>query len=64
MYVGVRHACVDVCAIQLQWSYGITCWEIFTLGRIPYPGVDNHNVITILKNGQRLDKPILCPPKL
>ena len=50
--------------IQLQWSYGITCWEIFTLGRIPYPGIDNQNVITILKNGRRLDKPILCPPKL
>ncbi|XP_065910180.1 tyrosine-protein kinase receptor TYRO3-like isoform X2 [Dysidea avara] len=42
------------------WSYGVTCWEIFTLGRIPYPGVDNANVSTILKTGRRLEKPELC----
>ena len=48
----------------LQWSYGITCWEIFSLGRLPYPGVDNANVITLLKSGKRLEKPELCPSKL
>ncbi|XP_065909298.1 tyrosine-protein kinase receptor UFO-like isoform X2 [Dysidea avara] len=46
------------------WSYGVTCWEIFSLGRIPYPGLDNGNVITVLKHGKRLDKPILCSQKL
>jgi len=45
----------------LQWSYGVTCWEIFSLGRIPYPGVDNAEVIKTLKTGERLDKPDLCP---
>ncbi|XP_065909293.1 uncharacterized protein [Dysidea avara] len=43
------------------WSYGVTCWEIFSLGRIPYPGVDNAEVIKTLKRGDRLDKPDLCP---
>ena len=47
-----------------QWSYGVTCWEIFSLGRIPYPGVDNANVITVLKSGKRLVQPQLCPPEL
>ena len=47
--------------IILQWSYGVTCWEIFSLGRIPYPGVDNAEVIKTLKTGERLDKPDLCP---
>ena len=45
----------------MQWSYGITCWEIFSLGRIPYPAVDNSNIITLLKTGERLEKPDLCP---
>ena len=48
----------------LQWSYGITCWEIFSFGRLPYPGVDNANVITLLKSGKRLERPELCPSKL
>ena len=48
----------------IQWSYGITCWEIFSLGRIPYPGVDNAVVINLLKSGKRLEQPHLCPPDL
>ncbi|XP_065886404.1 fibroblast growth factor receptor 2-like [Dysidea avara] len=46
------------------WSYGVTCWEIFSLGRVPYPGVGNNNVIVMIKAGKRLDKPVLCPDKL
>ncbi|XP_065909680.1 tyrosine-protein kinase receptor UFO-like [Dysidea avara] len=46
------------------WSYGITCWEAFSLGRVPYAGVDNQNLINTLKDGNRLDKPRLCPEKL
>jgi len=49
---------------NLQWSYGITCWEVFSLGRVPYPGVGNLNVIITLKAGKRLGKPTLCPDKL
>ena len=48
----------------LQWSYGVTCWEIFSLGRIPYPGVDNTDVIKLLKFGRRLEQPYLCSPDL
>ena len=47
-----------------QWSYGITCWEIFSLGRIPYPGVDNVDVISLLKSGKRLEQPELCPSEM
>ena len=42
---------------NLQWSYGVTCWEVFLLGRVPYPKVGNLNVIITLKAGKRLDKP-------
>ena len=48
----------------IQWSYGVTCWEIFSLGRIPYPGVDNVKIISLLRNGIRLEQPYLCPSDL
>ena len=48
----------------IQWSYGVTCWEVFSLGRIPYPGVNNVNVISLLKSGGRLEQPELCPSDL
>ena len=33
------------------------CWEVFTLGRSPYPGLDPRSVIRLLDGGERLDKP-------
>ena len=43
-----------------QWSFGVTCWEIFSLGRQPYPGVQNSEIATLLEHGKRLSKPPLC----
>ena len=40
-----------------QWSYGVTCWELFTGGKIPYPGVDPVSLPSLLESGHRLDKP-------
>ena len=44
----------------LQWSYGIVCWEVFSLGRLPYPTLANHEVVDYLERGNRLKKPALC----
>ena len=41
----------------LQWSFGVTCWEIFTCGKIPYPGVDSSELPKFLERGRRLEKP-------
>ena len=43
-----------------------TCWEIFSLGKIPvpYPGVDYAKVISFLKSGKILEQPQLCPSKM
>ena len=41
----------------LQWSYGVTCWELFTGGKIPYPGVDPVSLPSLLESGHRLYKP-------
>ena len=40
-----------------QWSFGVTCWEVFTLGKGPYPGVDPFSLLRHLERGERLVKP-------
>ena len=32
-------------------------WEIFSLGRTPYPAMDPMSLIKLLKEGRRLDRP-------
>ena len=41
-----------------QWSFGVTSWEVFSLGKNPYPGVDPFSLIRYLESGERLDKPL------
>lgn len=44
-----------------QWSYGVVLWEIYSLGRGPYPGVDNADIPDYISAGNRLKQPALCP---
>ena len=44
--------------MHTQWSFGVTCWEIYSLGRTPYPGLDPSSLIKFLEAGNRLEKPI------
>jgi len=46
------------------WSFGITVWEIFELGKTPYLELTNKECITQVANGYRLSKPKACPEKL
>ena len=46
--------------LLFQWAFGVTCWEIFSLGRNPYPSIDNAEILDHIESGHRLKKPPLC----
>lgn len=46
------------------WSFGITLWEIVTLGSTPYPGMSAQSVIKRIRDGHRLEKPEHCKREL
>ncbi|XP_034653781.1 ALK tyrosine kinase receptor [Drosophila subobscura] len=43
------------------WSFGILLWEVFSLGRSPYPGQHNTQVMELVVRGGRLGTPTECP---
>uniref|UniRef100_A0A0R3RUZ7 receptor protein-tyrosine kinase n=1 Tax=Elaeophora elaphi TaxID=1147741 RepID=A0A0R3RUZ7_9BILA len=43
------------------WSYGVLLWEIFSLGKVPYPQVDNNDLVNYLQEGNRMEQPKLAP---
>ena len=43
-----------------RWSYGVTLWEICTLGGHPYPTISNKQLLQFLLQGNRLEKPHNC----
>ena len=42
---------------SIQWSYGVTCWEVFTCGSVPYAGVPALTLSRELSLGHRLPRP-------
>ncbi|KAL4226893.1 Plexin b2a [Mactra antiquata] len=54
----------DLSVITTQsdvWSYGVVLWELLTRGVSPYPDVDNSDIISHIKDGNRMKKPKQCP---
>ncbi|KAI9558995.1 hypothetical protein GHT06_015784 [Daphnia sinensis] len=44
------------------WSYGVLLWELFTLGKVPYPGMDaGHQLIKVIQKGYRMEKAEYAP---
>ena len=46
------------------WSFGITMWEIYTFGELPYFLFDNQDIRMQIVKGVTLDIPERCPISL
>ncbi|XP_063048990.1 macrophage colony-stimulating factor 1 receptor [Engraulis encrasicolus] len=47
------------------WSYGILLWEIFTLGKSPYPNVlVDSKFYKMIKTGYHMTRPDYAPPEI
>ncbi|XP_065903512.1 uncharacterized protein [Dysidea avara] len=46
------------------WSFGVTCWEVFTFGLQPYPSLGPFEMGSFLKSGKILEKPRLTSDKM
>ncbi|XP_025159700.1 proto-oncogene tyrosine-protein kinase ROS isoform X2 [Harpegnathos saltator] len=46
------------------WAFGVLMWEITTLGQQPYPAMTNFEVLHHVSAGNRLPRPLNCPPAL
>ncbi|XP_020510956.2 macrophage colony-stimulating factor 1 receptor 2 [Labrus bergylta] len=47
------------------WSYGVLLWEIFSLGKSPYPNVAvDTNFYKMIQNGRHMDQPDFAPVEM
>lgn len=47
------------------WMYGVTLWEIYTIGQVPYGGFSwSNDFVRLLEAGLRLEIPQRMPPKV
>ena len=50
--------------MDMQWAFGVVCWEVFNFGRNPYPGIDNSEILDYIGAKYRLKRPSLCPQNM
>ncbi|XP_057297435.1 uncharacterized protein LOC130628517 isoform X2 [Hydractinia symbiolongicarpus] len=43
------------------WSFGVLLWEIYSLGALPYPDIqESKDLLAYLKQGSRMSQPVEC----
>ena len=52
------------CVLPSKWAYGVTLWELMTLGQQPYGNIDAFEMLNFLKQGHRISQPVNCPDEL
>ncbi len=40
-----------------MWAYGVTLWELYSNGRVPYSSLSNADILPYLTEGKRLETP-------
>ena len=50
-------ACFLLTYTSLQWSFGVTMWEVFSGGQMPYHDVDAFMLVELLHCGKTLSHP-------
>lgn len=43
------------------WSFGVTLWEMFAYGQVPYGDLKGVDVIKMVEEGERLQRTARCP---
>ncbi|XP_016371882.1 inactive tyrosine-protein kinase 7 [Sinocyclocheilus rhinocerous] len=52
----------EFCRKADVWAFGVLMWEVFSLGELPYPALNDHQVLEGLQAGTlRLSPPVNCP---
>ena len=50
--------------LKPQWAFGVTLWEMMTLGQQPYADIDPFEMAAYLQEGYRIAQPHNCPDEL
>uniref|UniRef100_A0A8C1L9A4 Protein tyrosine kinase 7 (inactive) n=1 Tax=Cyprinus carpio TaxID=7962 RepID=A0A8C1L9A4_CYPCA len=52
----------EFCSKADVWAFGVLMWEVFSLGELPYPALNDQQVLEGLQAGTlRLSPPVNCP---
>ncbi len=46
------------------WAFGVVVWEVYSLGKQPYPDITDEAVLKTLKKNLSLTRPTGCPEEL
>ena len=47
-----------------RWSFGVVLFELLTLGGMPYPTINNRDLLRELQDGYRMPCPDNCSPEM
>lgn len=46
------------------WSFGVFMWELFSLSSVPYPGIATVDLLRLLEEGFRLERPMYATKEI